>query len=65
LFEHLDVIYGKDRASRTTTESHRDALEDVELATKNDISYDNSYDISPLALSNVVPPSSQVVKIAS
>lgn len=39
-----------------------DAYEDVELAIENDISYDDSYNMSLPAPSNVMPPSSQAVK---
>ena len=39
-----------------------DAQKDVELAVENDISYDDSYNMSLPAPSNVMPPSSQAVK---
>ena len=44
-------------------ESLRDTLEDVKYITENDINYNYSYVMPPSTLSNVVPPSSQDIKI--
>lgn len=42
-----------------------DTQKDVELGAENNIIYDDSYNMSFPAPSNVMPPSSQAVKIAS
>ena len=42
-----------------------DAQEDVELAVENDISYDDSYNMSLPAPSNIMSPSSETFKMSN